>query len=324
MVQGKIDNNTECGRCRGRIITTPESESVCSKCGWVMIERVEDMAIDYDISREGRGGRTGPPTQRAFDNASSSIIGRVNKDAGGNSLTSTNKQTIDRLRQWDSRSQLSNSKSRNYLKAFSELSNMCNKLSIPSAVKERAAIIYRDAVDQKLIRGRTINTLVAASLYLAVRETLTPRSLKDIANEAGVNLKDISANYRMLVTEMNLILPVIHPKAFTTKIATNCEPALPMKVVNVANKLIEEAEKRMVSHGKDPIGFSASCLYLATKAVVGMTDDNNYSSTQRNIAEAANVTEVTVRNRCKDLIPIAIELWPDAFPDEVNKRSLSK
>ena len=322
MVQGRIDNNTQCGRCRGRIITTSESESVCSKCGWVVVDRVEDMATDYDVTRDGRGGRTGPPTNIAFDNASSSIIGRVNKDAGGNSLTSANKQTIDRLRQWDSRSQVSNSKSRNYLKAFSELSNMCNKLSIPTAVKERAAIIYRDAVDQKLIRGRTINTLVAASLYLAVRETLTPRSLKDIANEAGVNLKDISANYRMLVTEMNLTLPIIHPKAFTTKIATNCEPSLPMKVVNIANKLIEEAEKRMVSHGKDPIGFSASCLYLATKAVVGLTNDNNYSSTQRNIAEAANVTEVTVRNRCKDLVPIAIELWPDAFASEVNKKPL--
>ena len=118
MVQGKINNN-ECGRCRGRIITTSESESVCSKCGWVVVDRVEDMATDYDVTRDGRGGRTGPPTNIAFDNASSSIIGRVNKDAGGNSLTSANKQTIDRLRQWDSRSQVSNSKSRNYLKAFS-------------------------------------------------------------------------------------------------------------------------------------------------------------------------------------------------------------
>lgn len=321
MVQG-VNDLTKCGRCKGDIITTQEMEEVCSKCGWVIRENVPDMTTDYDITREGRGGRTGPPTKRAFDNASSSIIGKVNKDAGGNSLSSTNKQTIDRLRQWDSRSQLSNSKSRNYLKAFSELSNMCHKLSIPSAVKERAAIIYRDAVDQKLIRGRTINTLVAASLYLAVRETLTPRSLKDIAGEAGVNLKDISANYRMLVTEMNLTLPIIHPKAFTTKIATNCEPSLPMKVVQIANILIETAEKRMISHGKDPIGFSASCLYLATKAVVGMTDDNDYSTTQRNIAEAANVTEVTIRNRCKDLIPIAVELWPSAFSYEVNKKEL--
>ena len=316
MVQSENITN-RCGRCNGTLVTTFEEEVCCSKCGYVVVEQAYDLETDESKSRElgGWSGRTGPASSNlSFDSATSSIISKINKDAQGKNLNSNQRSTMDRLRTWDSRSMNSNPKSRNFIKAFTDLANVCNKLKIPDNVKERAAEIYRESVERKLIRGRTINTLIAASLYLAVRETSTPRSLTDVAREAGVNKKDISANYRMLVTEFEIVLPIMNPRSYTSKIGTLCEPQLSEKVIKMANQVIEYCEENtMDTHGKDPVGFAAACLYTAGKVASLLDQSNVYDTTQRKISLAANVTEVTVRNRCKGINLIAQKIWPDAY-----------
>ena len=317
----KEQKGIRCGRCNGLLVTTQEEEVCCSKCGYVVLEQAFELGIDESRGDASNGwsGRTGPATSNlSFESATSSVISKINKDAGGKSLPASAKSTMDRLRTWDNRTMNSSPKSRNFIKAFTDLANICNKIKIPEAVKERAAEIYREALERKLIRGRTINTLIAASLYLAIRETSTPRSLTDVAREAGVNKKDISANYRMLVTEFEIVLPIMNPRDYTSKIGTLCEPPLQSKVMIMANKIIQECENNMIVHGKDPVGFAASCLYIASKVASVLEHSDKYDSTQRRISLAANVTEVTVRNRCKDINLVAKEIWPQAYAENSN------
>ena len=318
MVQGKLEN--KCQMCKGTIVTTDNGEICCSKCGYVMVETTYDMGFDYDAPREGIGGRVGPPTNQVmYDKSLYTVMDKSNKDSSGKPIIGLQKSTMQRLRTWDSRTMSSNPTSRNFVKAFSELESLCDKMAIPDNVKERAAGVYRTAVDRRLIRGRTIQTLIAASLYIAIMENELPRSLKDVQEKACVNLKDISANYRMLVQELDLKLPIVSSIAFVSKIATFCTIDMTQKVTQTAIKIIKEAQTNFHSHGKDPVGMAAAALYAS--GIIHNVD----GLTQRKIAEAAHVTEVTIRNRYSGMLKMLRKLYPHemhAIEDEKKKKKM--
>ena len=148
------------------------------------------------------------------------IINPTNKDASGKPLTSTMKSTIERLRTWDSRSQVHEPVDRNFRQAFSELNRLKDKLAISDAVIEKAAYIYRKALDKGLVRGRSISALMASALYAACRDTETPRNLKDVENAANIKRKDIARCYRLLIKELDLKLPVTDSVQCIARIAS--------------------------------------------------------------------------------------------------------
>jgi len=220
------------------------------------------------------------------------IINPANKDASGRPLTSTMKSTIERLRTWDSRSQVHEPVDRNFRQAFSELNRLKDKLSISDAVIEKAAYIYRKALDKGLVRGRSISALMASALYAACRDTSTPRNLKDVEQAANIKRKDIARCYRLLVKELELKMPVTDSIQCIARIASKI--GIQEKTKRFATKVLKTAQENEVSAGKDPMGLAAAALYLACVK-------NGEDKTQRDIAEAANVTEVTIRNRYKGL-----------------------
>ena len=220
------------------------------------------------------------------------IINPANKDASGRPLTSTMKSTIERLRTWDSRSQVHEPVDRNFRQAFSELNRLKDKLSISDAVIEKAAYIYRKALDKGLVRGRSISALMASALYAACRDTSTPRNLKDVEQAANIKRKDIARCYRLLVKELDLKMPVTDSVQCVARIASKI--GIQEKTKRFATKVLKTAQENEVSAGKDPMGLAAAALYLACVK-------NGEDKTQRDIAEAANVTEVTIRNRYKGL-----------------------
>ena len=283
-----------CPRCRGSVVTA-EIEDVCTKCG--MVIREQEASLDYE--KYGDENSThGMPGSKLFQDAT--VINRINKDSAGNNLSGEMRKTMDRLRTWNSRAQKNTSTARNFQKAFTDLNKLCDKLTIPKNVKERSAEIYKDAIDRKLIRGRTITVMIASCLYAAVRETLTPRTLNDVAENSNTNKKEISANYRLIVKEMNLVMPIPDSVQYVSRIASMTDPPLTEPVKRYAVNLLNEAKKKLVSQGKDPIGFAASALYVAS-VVLG------YNTTQRSVSVAANITEVTIRNRYKDLLKFVKE-----------------
>jgi transcription initiation factor TFIIB len=175
---------------------------------------------------------------------------------------------------------------------MTELDRLSDKVSAPAAVKEKAALIYRKALDEGLVRGRSIAAIAAASLYAACRITATPRNLREISDASLVNKKDVARCYRLLLRKLNIQMPIADPLIYLTKIAQ--KSGISGNIQAIAAKIINKAKASHVSAGKDPMGLAAAALYIACKQA-------NEKKTQKDIADAAGVTEVTVRNRFKNL-----------------------
>ena len=293
-----INLNSNCSRCGKKSLLTDEvtGEQFCGKCGYVISQKVDETGPEQrSFSTQGGvdTGRTGSPISLTrHDKGLSTIINPANRDATGKPLSASMKSTIRRLRTWDSRSQSQASADRNLRQALAELGRLKDKLTISSSVFEKAAYIYRKALEKKLVRGRSISAMISASLYAACRDTETPRTLKDIADAANVKRKDISRCYRLLYNELDLKMPVVDPIQCIARISSKLK--ITEKIKRYAAKILKETQKRQESSGKDPMGLAAAALYFSCVK-------NGVYVTQRDLAEAANVTEVTIRNRFKAL-----------------------
>jgi transcription initiation factor TFIIB len=270
-------------------------EVVCSKCGLV----IEDLMLEQKpewrafTPEETRAkARTGPLTSlKQFDKGLSTTF-QPYKDTYGRSLPMRERLKMMRLHKWNIRARVHSSAERNLSQAMNELTRLSDKLHIPASVEENAALIYRKALDEGLIRGRSIKSISAASLYAACRLTQTPRSLKEVAEASTESRKDISRYYRLIQRELEVNMPVDGPVKYVSKIASKV--GISQKTQNTAIQLLQEAKKRNVIVGKGPMSMAAATLYIAAAM-------NGETITQREVAEAAGVTEVTIRNRYHDL-----------------------
>jgi len=291
-------SNSNCLRCGKNSLLTDEDtgEQFCAKCGYVISEKLEASGPEWRSFQKDGGSdpaRTGAPSSLTIhDMGLSTVINPQNRDATGKPLSASMKSTIERLRTWDSRSQVHEPVDRNLRQALSELNKLKDKVAISANVLEKAAYLYRKALEKKLVRGRSISAMIAASLYAACRDTETPRTLKDIADAANVKRKDISRCYRLLHNELELKMPVVDSIQCIARISSKLK--IPEKTKRYAIKVLQDAQERKESAGKDPMGLAATALYLSCV-------QNGISITQRDLAEAAGVTEVTIRNRYKGL-----------------------
>lgn len=294
-VGGNIGRCPRCGR-KTLLLDSNTGELVCSHCGFVIKEKEEETRPEWRaFSKEEKDDRSraGIPMSLAMhDMGLATIIGPTDKDASGKALVGTARATIDRLRTWDSRSQVHEPVDRNLRQAFSELDRLADKLNISDFVIERSAYIYRKALEKGLVRGRSISALIAASLYAACRATETPRTLKDVAAVSSVKKKDIARCYRLLLRELDIKMPIMDPIKCVSRVASKA--GLSEKTKRKAIEILKKAIEVRTSAGKDPMGLAAAALYVAC-----VLEGEN--KTQKDIAEAAGVTEVTIRNRYKGL-----------------------
>ena len=293
-----FDPNSKCIRCGKSSLLTDgvTGEQFCSKCGFVISEKVNESGPERQ-SFSTQGGvdtaRTGAPTSLTIhDKGLSTVINPQNKDASGKPLSTSMRSTIERLRTWDRRSKAHESVDKNLRQALTELNRLKDKLAISDSVMEKAAYIYRKALEKGLVRGRSISALIAAALYAACRDTATPRTLKDVGEAGNIKRKDIARCYRLLVKELELVMPVVDAVQCVSRIASRL--GITERTKRYATKVLKVAQEHEESAGKDPMGLAAAALYLSCVK-------NGEDITQRDIAEAANVTEVTIRNRYKGL-----------------------
>ncbi len=295
-----IRTSDKCQRCgKGSMLTDNNTgEMFCSKCGFVASDRTEREGPEWrSFSKDEHGDRVraGTPTSLAIhDMGLATIINPINKDASGKPLTASMKSTIERLRAWDSRSQ-NEPIERNFRQAFSELDRLKDKLSLSDSVVEKAAYIYRKALEKKMLRGRSISGMMGSALYAACRETNTPSTLKDIAETMTIKKAHLAAYYRLLVKELDLKRPVVDSVQNVARIASKI--GLSEKTKRYAIEILRKAEENKISAGKNPMGLAAAALYVA--CVI-----NGENKTQRDVAEAADITDVTVRNRYKGLLEL--------------------
>ena len=298
MVLEVVNADSVCKRCGKKSMLTDDvtGERFCGKCGFVISETLQDAGPEWrSFSKEGGADptRTGAPTSLTMhDRGLATIIGAANKDATGKPLTASMKSSIERLRTWDSRSQAHSSSERNLRQALNEMSKLKDKLALTDAVVEKAAYIYRKALEKKLVRGRSIQGLVAACLYAACRNTETPRTLLDIANGMNIKKKDIARCYRLIFRELELKMPVVDPVKGVSRIASIAK--LTEKSKRKAIEILNQAKETGLSAGKDPMGIAAASLYLACISTGEI-------KSQKEISMASGITEVTIRNRCAGL-----------------------
>jgi transcription initiation factor TFIIB len=291
----EVDRCPECGSTN--IVNDEDTgEIICATCGLVLRDSIINEGPEWRAFTPGEKetrSRVGVPLSFAVhDKGLTTVIGRVGKDAYGRNIPLNTKLQMLRLRKWQIRSRVHSSEDRNLAQAMAELDRLSDKLHIPPNIKERAAVIYRKVLEQGLVRGRSISAIAAASLYAACRITQTPRTLREITRASTIDKKDIARCYRLMLKELNIQMPIPDAQLRIPKIAAKV--GVGEKTQQKAVEILRRAGKLRTTAGKDPMGLAAAALYIACQ----MTDEKR---TQKMIADAAGVTEVTIRNRYKGL-----------------------
>ena len=287
-----------CLECGGSNIIQDlvSGEVVCGGCGLVIAEPTVNTEPEWRAftkSENETRSRVGLPSSFSIhDKGLSTMIGPVYNDGHGRRIPQENRLQMLRLRKWQIRSRCQSSVDRNLSQAMTELSRLSDRLHTPAPVKEKAAVIYRKALDQGLVRGRSISAIAAASLYAACRMTQTPRTLREITGMGTIDRKEIARCYRILLQGLNLRMPVPSAQLRVPRIAAKAD--IGENTQRKAIEILGEAERLKITVGKDPMGLAASALYIACVM-------NGENRTQKTIAEAAGVTEVTIRDRYQEL-----------------------
>ena len=272
------------------IITDSErGEIVCGGCGLILVQNIADISYEsnsYTLEGFMKQARTGPATSLTmYDKGLSTVIG-TNKDFSGNPLSSKTKYEFNRLRTWDQRSKSRNTATLS--KAFTLLHGMKTKLGIPDNVVENAAYIYRKTVNAKLTRGRTMASLISASLYAACRENNIPRTLDDIAAAGNVERRILSRDLRTLIKKLGLNLKQYDTSSFISKISNNMN--LKEKTKRDAFEILKRCEKEQITAGKHPVAQAAASLYISCIM-------NGEKISQKKFSVESGVSDVTIRNR---------------------------
>jgi transcription initiation factor TFIIB len=297
VLKNNLDIGTKCPVCGDKKLVTDQNtgELFCGKCGLVITDKITDSGAEWRSFSSDQNDKTrvGAGTSLTIhDMGLSTIIGVANKDATGKPLTASMKSSIERLRTWDSRSQAHTSTDRNLRQALNEMGKLKDKLALTDTVIEKAAYIYRKAMEKKLVRGRSIQGLVAACLYAACRNTETPRTLFDISEGMNIRKKDIARCYRLIFRELELKMPVVDPVKGVSRIASVAQ--LSERSKRKAIEILNQAKDAGLVAGKDPMGIAAASLYLACITTGEI-------KSQKEISNASGITEVTIRNRCVGL-----------------------
>jgi len=291
-----LGKNLQCWSC-GKTSIIQDSingEIFCKYCGIIIDQRVVDSSYDAKIFDERNDKRrTGAPISISIhDYGLSTTIGKTNKDAKGNSISSQVSHTIKRIRIQDQRSQIHKNTDTNLRMAFDMLQRIQDKIGVSESIKEMAAHIYRKSNEQKITQGRSIPAVVAASMYAACRSTNTLRTLRDISEATNVKRRKISQSYRAIVKQLDLKIPVVDQTHCILKISNNLRMSARSK--NLALEIIRKTEDSGLLAGRDPTGISAAAVYYACLI-------KKEGFTQSQVAEASGITAVTLRNRFHEI-----------------------
>ncbi|MFC6862101.1 MULTISPECIES: transcription initiation factor IIB [Haloarcula] len=289
---------TACPECSGSLVMDDEhGETVCEDCGLV----VESDEIDrgpewraFDSSEKDEKSRVGAPTTNMMhDKGLSTNIDWRDKDAYGNSLSNKQRQKMQRLRKWNERFRTRDSKERNLKQALGEIDRMASALGLPENVRETASVIYRRALDENLLPGRSIEGVSTSSVYAAARQAGVPRSLDEITEVSRVEKSEIARTYRYVVRELGLEVAPADPESYVPRFASSLE--LSDEAEHRARQLLQNAKEQGVHSGKSPVGLAAAAVYAAALLT-------NEKTTQAAVSEVADISEVTIRNRYHELL----------------------
>ncbi len=266
-------------------------EIICNDCGLVVEDKMVDSGVDpsgaFDKNeKKGRGGE--PISSQKFDKGLTTNVGEISDIYR---LEPGQTRKFFRLKKWQE--WVSPSIERNLRLAMAELRVIASYLNLPNVVKDEAARIYNYVLQRGLVRGRSMESVIAACLYAACRSYNIPRTLDEMATASDVERKDIGRTYRFIIRKLGIKVKQSSPKDYISRFASVLK--LSPKTQNEALKVLKDAEGVELTSGRGPAGIAAAALYVAALM-------NDEKKTQREVADIAGITEVTIRNRYKELI----------------------
>lgn len=278
------------------IFDNEKGEEVCNNCGLILEENVIDQGQEwraFDSDQMNSRARTGAPIKFAKPNRGLvTEIDLYNKDIRGVRIPSKRQAQLYRMRKWHKRASITNSSERNYLIALPELNRVASYLGLPDNIRESAALLYRKCVQGNLIRGRPIETVVEAVIYASCRSAGMPRTLNEIAGISGVSKKEIGRAYRVISNQLDLRIPLTDPISYVPRYVAALK--LSGEAQEKSIELLKRAMKKGLISGRSPTGVSAAAVYIAGAQA-------GERRTQKEVADVAGVTEVTIRNRYREL-----------------------
>ncbi len=296
MLQNNLNLCPECGNTN-LISDSARGELICNVCGLVLSQKIIDSGPEwraFSSEEANKKARVGAPTTLTLhDKGLSTMIGWKNKDAFGKCISPKMKAEVYRLRKWHVRTRTNKSIDRNLAHAMNELDRFSSQLNLSKALKESAAHIYRKMAHKNLIRGRSIEAMLIASIYLSCRLNNIPKTLDDFVEFALVDKKKIARCYRLILIELKINIQVSSPINFIPRFCA--ELKLSGRTQNRAAELLKLAKKYHITAGKAPTGLAGAALYVAAI-------QEGERRTQKEISLAAGVTEATIRNRYKELV----------------------
>src|SRR6056297_1177650 len=296
---GDDEEMQSCPECESAnlVSSADGGEIVCEDCGLVIEEENIDHGPEWRAfnhsERQSKSRVGAPTTQTMHDKGLTTTIDWKNQDAYGRSLSSEKRSQMHRLRKWQERIRTKDAGERNLQFALSEIDRMASALGVPRSVREVASVIYRRALDEDLIRGRSIEGVATSTLYAACRMEGIPRSLEEVAGVSRVERKEIGRTYRYVAQELGLEMEPVNPKKYVPRFCSELE--LSEEVQAKANEIIDTTTEQGLLSGKSPTGYAAAAIYAASLLC-------NEKKTQREVADVAQVTEVTIRNRYQEQI----------------------
>ncbi|HID18193.1 TPA: transcription initiation factor IIB [Candidatus Bathyarchaeota archaeon] len=286
----------ECGASR-LMNDTDQGELVCMNCGYVIDDKIADLGPEwraFDDEQKVKRTRVGAPlTYTIHDKGLSTLIDWHDKNFTSKELTLAQTTQVFTLRKWQRRVRVADAAERNLASALSEMSKISSALNLPKNILETAAVLYRKAVKRRLIRGRSIQGVAAAAIYMSCRKCNVPRTLDEIAQATSVSKKEIGRCYRFLAKELDEFVPPIFPTRYISKISNQL--LMRGKAEIIAATILDVASSLRLTSGRGPTGIAAAATYIASVLA-------GEKKTQREVAMAANVTEVTIRNRYRELM----------------------
>jgi transcription initiation factor TFIIB len=299
----KVTGCPECGN-NDLIRDYEAGELVCEGCGMVVSSELFDHGPEwraFNLEQREKRARVGAPlTWTIHDKGLSTIIDWTGRDIYGRGLRPEQRAQAYRLRKWNRRSKVSGASERNLAYALSELTKIAYKLNLPKNVLETASVIYRQVVRKRLIRGRSIQGVAAASIYMACRQCNVIRTLEEVGKAANISKKESGRNYRFLLRKLETRVPPVEAKSYVSKFVNQL--TLSGNVETLAMQILTQATEMRLTSGRGPAGIAAAATYIASL----LADERR---TQGEIARGAQVTEVTIRNRYKELTQkLAIEM----------------
>ncbi|WP_435125536.1 transcription initiation factor IIB [Halobaculum sp. D14] len=289
-----------CPECDGPVRADEErAERTCQDCGLVLdadeVDRGPEWRSFGDEPDSDRRRVGAPVTTLMHDKGLSTTIGWQDKDAYGHRLSERKRTQFQRLRRWDERFRTKNAQERNLKQALGEIERMASALGLPESVRETASVLYRRAVDEELLPGRSIEAMTTACLYAAARQHGVPRTLVEMATVSRVEKLPVQRAYRYVSTELGLEMEPVDPTQYLHRTASDL--GVSDETERLARDVLETAVSEGVHSGKSPAGLAAAAVYAAARLT-------NESLTQDTVSDVASVSTVTVRNRYQELLEV--------------------